>query len=188
MGVGRDDSGDHRVRFSIGHLPGPPAQAAAADAVNRCPVDAGCSQTPERTGSCVVFDLYVTSQFLGLVAELLSGEAVLRGGPAFAGRVGSRRPALGHPSSTTRPIRSLPTADDTDGEGRAAPGRSPDLGGVLGGYLHNAYTARASGVSTGSAQRGGHKGVPGWVRNGCSPAAPAGSPIVLAQGSATGCW
>ena len=110
----------------------------------------------------VVFDPYVTSQFLGLVAELLSGEAVLRGRSTFAGRVGE---TVASPLGTlfddpTDPL--APTADDTDGEGLATRRVPLVVGGVLRSYLHNAYTARSSGTtSTGSAQRSGHKGAPG---------------------------
>ena len=57
---------------------------------------------------------------------------------------------------------AAPTASDIDDEGLAC--RRVDLiaDGVLGGFLQNAYTARASGtVSTGSAQRGSHRSAPG---------------------------
>lgn len=135
--------------------------AAAADAVQRCLSMLGAAKAASERLT-VVFDPYVTSQFLGLVAELLSGEAVLRGRSAFGGRVGE---PVAAPSVTLSddPCDPLaPTASDVDGEGLACR-RVPLLdGGVLQGYLQNAYTGRASGVaSTGSAQRGSHRSVPG---------------------------
>ncbi len=136
-------------------------EPAAVDAVRRCLTMLGATKAPSERLT-VVFDPYVTSQFLGLVAELLSGEAVLRGRSAFAGRVGETvaSPLVHLLDDPTDPL--APTADDTDGEGLATRPVSLLAGGVLQGYLHNAYTARASGTtSTGSAQRGSHKGVPG---------------------------
>ena len=110
----------------------------------------------------VVFDPYVTSQFLGLVAEMLSGEAVLRGRSPFAGRVGEvvAAPSLTLFDDPTDP--RAPSASDVDDEGLACR-RVPLIDdGSLEGFLHNAYTARATGTrSTGSAQRGGHRGAPG---------------------------
>ena len=135
--------------------------AAVAEAVDRCIGSLG-ARKPASERLTVVLDPYVTSQFLGLVAELLSGESVLRGRSAFAGRIGD---TVAAPSVTLYDDPGdvlAPTADDVDGEGLACR-RVPLLaGGVLEGYLHNAYTGRSSGtVSTGSAQRGSHRSAPG---------------------------
>jgi len=135
--------------------------AAVAEAVDRCVSMFGAERVPSRR-TTVVFDPYVCSQFLGVVAELLSGEAVLRGRSPFAGRVGE---------TVSSPLVTLfddpldpaaPTASDVDGEGLAC--RRVDLvdGGRLLGFLHNAYTGRATGAaSTGSAQRSSHRSAPG---------------------------
>lgn len=136
-------------------------EPAAADAVRRCLGMLGASKAPSERLT-VVFDPYVTSQFLGLVAELLSGEAVLRGRSAFADRLGERvaSPLVTLVDDPTD--RRAPTADETDGEGLACRPVTLIADGVLEGYLNNAYTARASGsTSTGSAQRNGHRGAPG---------------------------
>ncbi|UDY34856.1 TldD/PmbA family protein [Dermatobacter hominis] len=161
--LAEDDSGTTTgFGFSVGRTTEDLlVEPAAADAVRRCLTMLGASKAPSERLT-VVLDPYVTSQFLGLVAELLSGEAVLRGRSAFAGRVGEQ---VASPLVTLvdDPTDALaPSADDTDGEGLAC--RPVDLlsGGVLQGYLHNAYTARATGTtSTGSAQRGSHRSVPG---------------------------
>lgn len=161
--LAEDDSGTTTgFGFSVGRstedlLVGP----AAEDAVRRCLTMLGATKAPSERLT-VVFDPYVTSQFLGLVAELLSGEAVLRGRSAFADRVGETvaSPLVTLHDDPTDPL--APSADDTDGEGLATRRVPLLVDGVLQGYLHNAYTARASGTtSTGSAQRGSHKGTPG---------------------------
>lgn len=148
--------------FSVGRtLEDLDVELAAADAVGRCIRMLGASKPPSERLT-VVFDPYVTSQFLGLVAELLSGEAVLRGRSTFADRLGER---VASPLVTLvdDPLDELaPTADDTDGEGLACRHVPLVEAGVLGAYLHNAYTARSSGTtSTGSAQRPGQGSAPG---------------------------
>jgi PmbA protein len=160
--AGDDDETTTGFGFSVGRtVEELDLEAAAAEAVRRCIGSLGATKPPSERLT-VVFDPYVTSQFLGLVAELLSGESVLRGRSAFAGRVGE---TVAAPSVTLfdDPLDVLaPTADDVDGEGLACR-RVPLLaGGVLEGYLHNAYTGRSSGTtSTGSAQRGSHRAAPG---------------------------
>lgn len=135
--------------------------AAAGDAVHRAVRMLGARKAPSRRLT-VVLDPYVTSQFLGLVAEMLSGEAVLRGRSPFAGRTGERVAATRVDLVDDAVDPLAPTATDVDDEGLACR-RVPLISdGVLTGYLHNAYTARATGgASTGSAQRGSHRGVPG---------------------------
>ena len=135
--------------------------AAASDAVQRAVRMLGARKVPGRRLT-VVLDPYVTSQFLGLVAEMLSGEAVLRGRSPFAGRVGEQvaAPSVTLFDDPTDP--RAPSASDVDDEGLACRRVPLITGGQLDGYLHNAYTARATGTrSTGSAQRGSHRGVPG---------------------------
>lgn len=135
--------------------------AAAHDAVERALRMLGARKVPGRKLT-VVFDPYVTSQFVGLVAEMLSGEAVLRGRSPFAGRIGElvAAPAVTLVDDAVDP--AAPTATDVDDEGLACRRVGLIEGGALTGFLHNAYTARASGASsTGSAQRGSHRGVPG---------------------------
>jgi PmbA protein len=135
--------------------------SAAGEAVERAVRMLGARKVRGRRLT-VVLDPYVTSQFLGLVAEMLSGESVLRGRSPFAGRVGERvaAPSLTLYDDPTDPL--APSASDVDDEGLACRPVPLISGGDLEGYLHNAYTARASGTrSTGSAQRGSHRGVPG---------------------------
>lgn len=135
--------------------------AAAADAVERAVRMLGAKKVAGRRLT-VVLDPYVTSQLLGLVAEMLSGESVLRGRSPFAGRTGEQvaAPTVTLFDDPTDP--RAPSASDVDDEGLACRAVPLITDGRLEGYLHNAYTARATGTrSTGSAQRGSHRGVPG---------------------------
>ena len=160
--AGSDDETTTGFGFSVARSQdGLDMDAAVTDAVRRCLSMIGATKAPSERLT-VVLDPYVTSQFLGLVAELLSGESVLRGRSAFADRLGE---SVAAPTVTLLddPCDPLaPTASDVDGEGLACR-RVPLLAdGVLQGYLHNAYTGRSMGVaSTGSAQRGSHRSVPG---------------------------
>lgn len=160
--AGRDDDVTTGFGFSVGRTVEDldPAEAAR-QAVERSVRMLGATKAPSRKLT-VVLDPYVTSQFLGLVAEMLSGDAVLRGRSPFARRVGESvaSPSLTLLDDPTDPL--APTATDVDDEGLACR-RVPLVdAGALVGFLHNAYTARASGVrSTGSARRGSHRAVPG---------------------------
>jgi PmbA protein len=134
---------------------------AASDAVARSVRLLGATKAPSQRLT-VVFDPYVTSQFLGLIAEMLSGEAVLKGRSPFAGRVGETIAATGVHLLDDATDALAPSASDIDGEGLACR-QVPLIGdGELRGFLHNAYTGRATGsASTGSAQRSSHRSVPG---------------------------
>ncbi|MFM7068193.1 MAG: TldD/PmbA family protein, partial [Actinomycetes bacterium] len=135
--------------------------AAAADAVARAVRMLGATK-PRSERVTAVFDPYVTSQIVALIAEMLSGESVVRGRSPFVGRIGElvAAPSVTLVDDPTDP--SAPTASDVDGEGLACRVVPLIDSGVLQGFLHNAYTGRSMGVaSTGSAQRGSHRSVPG---------------------------
>ena len=110
----------------------------------------------------VVLDPLVTRSLLAILGSALGGESVLKNRSMFVGRDGERVAA---PAVTLRDDPTLPDALGAathDAEG--VPTRRVDLigGGVLLGYLHNAYTGRRSGAATtGSAVRGGFKSTPG---------------------------
>jgi PmbA protein len=134
---------------------------AAVEAVDRSVRMLGARKVPGRRLT-VVFDPYVTSQFLALVADMLSGDAVVRGRSPFADRLGHEiaAPSMTLVDDATDPL--APTASDVDDEGLACRRVSLLEAGVLTGFLHNAYTARSTGGrSTGSAHRGGYRGAPG---------------------------
>ena len=147
---------------------------AADDAVERAVRLLGAGK-PGTERTTVVFDPWVTAQFLGIVGGTLSGEAVLKRRSLFADRLGE---------TVASPLFSLvddPTdpaafgAGESDGEGLATRRNELVTGGVLQRFLHNSYTGRRSGgASTGSAVRG-YSGTPGV---GCMAlvAAPGTSP------------
>lgn len=145
-------------------------------AVTRCTTMLGA----RKAGSgrlTVVLDPYVTSQILGVVAEMLSGESVVRGRTPFGDRVGElvAAPGLGLRDDPVDPTSV--TAVSVDGEGLATR-RVPDIvDGRLQGFLHNAYTARCTGTrSTGSAVRAGHRSTPGAGPSSLVPEPGATSP------------
>ncbi len=158
------DDGDVTTGFgySVGRSPDQLSPStAAADAVERCLAQFGARKVAGGR-STVVLDPYVTSQFLGVVAELLSGEAAIRGRTPFSGREGEQVAAASITILDDPTDAAAPTASDIDGEGLACRWVPLVADGVLRGFLHNAYTARVAGVaSTGSASRSTHRAGPG---------------------------
>jgi len=135
--------------------------AAVAEAVQRCTALLGARKAASERLT-VVFDPYVTSQFLGIIAEMLSAEEVVRGRSPFAGRLGQTVAADGLTVFDDPLCAGAPTASSTDGEGIACR-RVPLIeSGRLVGLLHNSYTARVMGTATtGSASRPSHRAAPG---------------------------
>jgi PmbA protein len=134
---------------------------AARDAAERAVRMLGATQ-PATQRLTVVLDPWVTAQLVGIVAGTLSAEEVVKSRSLFAGREGEL---------VASPLITLvedPTdarswgADPTDAEGLASRPVPLVSAGVLGGFVHNTWTARRLGTqSTGSAVRGGFKSTPG---------------------------
>jgi PmbA protein len=160
--AGDDEETTTGFGFSVARsVEGLDLSAAAADAVERSVRLLGAGKAPSERLT-VVFDPYVTSQFLVLIAEMLSGEAVLKGRSPFGDRVGEQIAAPTMTLLDDAADASAPSASDTDGEGLACRTVPLFRDGMLQGFLHNSYTGRASGAaSTGSAQRHSHRSVPG---------------------------
>ncbi len=119
------------------------------------------AEQPKSKRLAVVLDPLVTASFLGLVASIFNGEAMLKGRSLFADRVGE---TVASPQfeliDDPTDVRSLGAAP-RDAEG--APCRRNVLldGGVMQGFLHNTYTARrAKTTTTASAVRGGYRSTP----------------------------
>jgi PmbA protein len=147
--------------FSVGRHPDDlDLEVAAKDAAKRATRMLGATK-PQTERLTVVLDPFVAAQFLGIIGSTLSAEAVLKGRSPFADRVGDE---IGSALITFVDDPTNPdaySATQTDGEGLATRRNSLITGGVLQGFLHNAYTARRLGtVSTGSAVRGGFKSTP----------------------------
>lgn len=160
--AGDDDGATTGFGYSVGRcVEDLDVSSAASQAVERCVEMLGARKAPSERLT-VVLDPYVTSQILSLVAEMLSGEAVLRGRSPFAGRVGEQVAASSITLLDDPTDPAAPTASDLDGEGLACRPVPLIEGGRLTGFLHNAYTGRATGgSSTGSAQRGSLRSAPG---------------------------
>ena len=141
--------------FSVGRrLEDLDLQQAADDAVERAVRLLGAGK-PATQRTTVVFDPWVTAQFLGIVGGTLSGEVVLKRRSLFADRLGQSvaSPLFSLTDDPTDPVAF--GAGETDGEGLAARRNELVIGGVLQRFVHNSYTGRRSGAaSTGSAVRG----------------------------------
>jgi PmbA protein len=133
---------------------------AAREAADRALRMLGATKPPSGRVT-IVLDPWVTAQLVGIVADTLGAEEVIKGRSLFAERVGEQ---------VASPLLTLvedPTdarswgATPVDDEGLATR-RVPLVdAGVLGGFVHSTWTARRLGTaSTGSAVRGGFKTTP----------------------------
>jgi PmbA protein len=151
------EDGETQIAYglSIGREPAAlDVEEAAADAVRRATQLLG-SAKPATQRLTLVLEPRMTASFLGVVASMLNGGAVIKGRSPFAERVGQQvaSPLLTFVDDPTD-LRSL-GAEAYDGEGLARRRNELVAEGVLQGFLHNTYTGRRSGTaSTGSAQRG----------------------------------
>ncbi|MDW3176019.1 MAG: TldD/PmbA family protein [Acidimicrobiia bacterium] len=133
---------------------------AASDAAERATRLLGAVQ-PSSERVTVIFDPFVTSQFLSILGETMSGEAVLKGYSLFANRMGDdvASPLFTLVDDPTN--REAFTAAEADGEGLASRRNVLIDEGRLSSFVHNAYTGRRMGTaSTGSAVRS-YSSVPG---------------------------
>ncbi|MFZ5647839.1 MAG: TldD/PmbA family protein, partial [Bacillota bacterium] len=120
----------------------------------------GARSVPSQTLP-VVFEPYVATGFLGLLAPALTAEAVQKGRSLFAGKLGQKvasgRVNIIDDGSLAGGIASSPF----DGEGVPTSKTQLIAGGLLEGFMHNTYTAAKDGVkSTGNGVRGSYKSTP----------------------------
>ena len=123
------------------------------DAVQRATKLLGATK-PASARVPVVLEPRLALTLLGIVAAMLSAEAVQKGRSPFADRVGDQiaSPLVNLLDDPTRSV-SL-AAEENDGEGLACRANPLILGGVLQRFLFDATTARRGGTaSTGSAVR-----------------------------------
>jgi PmbA protein len=126
----------------------------AADAVDRATRLFGAKPVASQRLT-VVFEPRLAATIIGLTGGTLSGERVLKGRSPFADRLGDAIAAecVVLVDDPTNPLSM--GADEFDGEGLACRRNVLVDGGVLRGFLHDAYTGRRAGVpSTASAVRG----------------------------------
>lgn len=119
---------------------------------------------PRSRRTRVVFDPWVTAQFLGVLGAALSAEAALKGRSLFAGRIGEQVASDGVRLLDDGLYPGGPATAPWDAEGVPQQATALIEGGVLGTFLHNTWTARRTGDgarSTGNASRAGFSSSPG---------------------------
>lgn len=109
----------------------------------------------------IVFDPYIATSFLGVIAPALSAEAVQKGKSLFTGRVGQK---VASDKITIVDYGSMPggiASAPFDGEGVPTTRTVLIQNGELKCYLHNTYTAAKDRVlSTGNSVRSSFKSTP----------------------------
>ena len=151
-----EQDGDTQIGFgfSVGRNPNSlDVDRAAADAADRATRLLGATQ-PATERVTIVFDPFVTAQFLSILGETMTGDAVAKGYSLFANRLDETvaSPLITLVDDPTNP--NMFTASETDGEGLASRRNTLIDSGELSMFLHNAYSARRMDTaSTGSAVR-----------------------------------
>lgn len=109
----------------------------------------------------VVMDPYIVTSFLGVLQNVFSGEAVLKGKSFLKGKEGQQ---VANHLVTIIDDGTMPGklgSSPFDGEGVPTSATTLVEEGKLKGFLHNSYTAKKLGLkSTGNAVRGSYKGTP----------------------------
>jgi len=110
----------------------------------------------------VVFEPFTAGQFLGVLGQALTGEAVQKGRSLFAGRTGDTVAASGLTLFDDGRLPGAPGSAPWDDEGVPTSRTDIIAGGVLRSFLYDSISARREGrASTGNASRSGFKSVPG---------------------------
>lgn len=134
-------------------LDGIDLHAAAADAVERATGLLGAGQ-PATQRLTLVLEPRMTAVIVGIVGQMLTGDAVLKGRSPFGDRVGEAIASQLLSFVDDPTDASSLGAVTHDGEGLACRRTPLVRRGVLQGFLHNSTTGRRAGTtSTGSAVR-----------------------------------
>ncbi|PKM45033.1 MAG: TldD/PmbA family protein [Firmicutes bacterium HGW-Firmicutes-8] len=119
------------------------------------------AKTVNTQKAVIVFDPYIATGFLDVVAPALSAEAVQKGKSLFGGKVGQK---VASDKITIVDYGAMPggiASSPFDGEGVPTSKTVLVQNGELKGFLHNTYTAAKDGVmSTGNGTRGSFKSTP----------------------------
>lgn len=184
--AGDDDEVTTGFGFAVGRsLEELDVEDVARQAVKRAVRMLGAGRAPSGRLT-VVFDPWVTAQFLSIVGESFSGSEVLKGRSFLADRRGeSIAPSFVTLVDDPTDVR-WPSATPVDAEGLATRRNLLVDAGVVNGFVHDGYSARALGEqSTGSAVRHGFKSTPGAGTQSLALAPGASTPeeIVAAVGN-----
>lgn len=159
-----DDGGDEReMGFDFGLARGLgslDAEEVARSSVQRAVQVLGAEKIPSER-MAVVFDPYVSGQFLGVISQALTGEAVQKGRSLFAGKIGERIAAANLTLVDDGRLDGGPSSAPWDDEGVPTGRTEVITDGVLKSFLYDTKSARREGrTSTGNASRAGFKSVP----------------------------
>lgn len=158
-----EEEGDTEIGFEFDlarSLAALDPERVSVEAVTQAAQMLGARKLPS-TRMPVVFDQGVAAQFVGVLGQALTGEAVQKGRSLFAGRVGDDVAASGLSLVDDGRLPSAPGSAPWDGEG--VPTQRTDVirDGVLNALLYDTKSARKAGVSsTGNATRAGFKSMP----------------------------
>jgi PmbA protein len=109
----------------------------------------------------VVFDPYTAAQFIGVIAQALTGEAVQKGRSLFRGKMGDRVAASSLSLIDDGRLEGAPGSAPWDAEGVPTQRTEVISDGVLSSFLYDVTSARREGrSSTGNASRAGFKSPP----------------------------
>ena len=158
-----EDAGDTQVAFEfdlargLGSLD---ADAVAARAAERALAILGAGKIPSARMP-IVFDPYTSGQFLGVLANALTGESVQKGRSLFAGKIGEKVASASLSLVDDGRVAGAPGSSPWDDEG-VPTRRTPVIEkGVLTSLLYDVTSARREGrESTGNASRAGFKSAP----------------------------
>ncbi len=159
--AGDDDDTTEGFGMTFGRSPGQlDLQRASREAVLRATRLLGAVKPASRRLT-VVLEPWVTSQLLDIIGSTLSADAVLKRRSLFAERVGEpvASPLVTFVDDPTDPAAF--SASPTDDEGLASRRNVLIADGVLQGFLHNAYTARRSGVASNASAVRSARSTPG---------------------------
>jgi PmbA protein len=160
--AGEGDDSQVAYGYTVGRSPSElEPDKAANDAVSRAVRLLGATK-PRSAHLPVVMEPRVSSQLLGLLGSVLSGEMVLKGISLFAGHLGETV-AAGLFTLVDDPTEQAAWGAATfDGEGLACRRNVMIEDGVLRCFLYDSTSARRAGTSTtASAVRAGYKSAPG---------------------------
>lgn len=187
--AGDDDEMTTGFGFSVGRaLADLDVERAATDAVQRAVRMLGARRAPSRRLT-VVFDPWVTAQFLSIIGESFSGTEVLRGRSFLANRVGERVAPEGVTLVDDPTDPRWFSAATSDAEGLATRRNVLLDGGIVRGFVHDGYSGRAMGAqSTGSAVRSGFRSTPGAATQALALAAGTSSPADMLRAVGDGIY
>jgi PmbA protein len=141
-------------------LSGLDIERVASVAARKALITLGATKIPSARMP-IVFDPYVSAQFLGVIGAALTGEAVQKGRSLFKGKLEQQVAGDGITLVDDGRLEGAPGSAPWDDEGVPTQRTEVIEGGVLRSFLFDTTSARREGQSsTGNATRAGFKTVP----------------------------